>query len=74
MKPIKNLRGFITSLYRSNLFGKISVVDGVVVAHLCGEYRDICDILLHEYLHTHRVAYLSTSPADENIVITVKFY
>lgn len=74
MKPIKNLRGFVQSLHRSNLFGKIETFDGVVVARRCRDYFVTRDILRHYYLASHRVSYLETSRADENIVITVKFY
>lgn len=74
MKPIKNLRGFVTSLYRSNLFGKIVVRDGVVFARRCRDYFITRDILRHDYLVTHRVSYLEMSHSDENVVIIVKFY
>lgn len=74
MKPIKNLRGFVQSLHRSNLFGKIETFDGIIYARRCRDYFITRDILRHDYLDTHRVAYLDISRYDENIVISVKFY
>lgn len=74
MKPIKNLCGFVQSLRRSNLFGKIEVVDGVVYVRRCRDYFITRDILRHDYLDTHRVSYLEMLRSDENIVIRVKFY
>ena len=74
MKTIKNLRGFVQSLYRSNLFGRIEVVGGVVYARRCRDYFVTCSILRHDYLDTHRLSYLEMSRFDDNIVITAKFF
>lgn len=71
MKTFKNLRCFVQSLHRSNLFGKIEVRDGVVFARLCRDYFSTCDILCHKYLDSHRVASLDISRYNEYIVITV---